>query len=127
MAANLDWNFGWLPAAIDEAGIWSNTIVVFTADHGEMMGAQGRRAKNILYEEAVRVPFLLRWLDQRPHHHPRPVSAVIGALAFCRLKAQERWRRPRPGSVINGLSRQHAGARPVLGKVSPGGGFHYRG
>jgi arylsulfatase A-like enzyme len=26
-----------------------------------MFGAQGRRAKNIFYEEAVRVPFLIRW------------------------------------------------------------------
>ena len=43
MAANLDWNFGWLPAAIDEAGIWSNTIVVFTADHGAITGFTLRR------------------------------------------------------------------------------------
>jgi arylsulfatase A-like enzyme len=61
MTANLDWNFGRLLRAIDQAGIRSNTIVMFTSDHGEMMGAQGRRAKNIFYEEAVRVPFLIRW------------------------------------------------------------------
>jgi arylsulfatase A-like enzyme len=61
MAANLDWNIGRVLQAIDEAGIRDNTIVVFTADHGEMMGAQGRRAKNIFHEEAVRVPFVARW------------------------------------------------------------------
>jgi arylsulfatase A-like enzyme len=61
MTANLDWNFGRLMKAIDEAGIRDNTIVVFTSDHGEMLGAQGRRAKNIFYEEAVRVPFVMRW------------------------------------------------------------------
>ncbi|MEG0379627.1 MAG: sulfatase-like hydrolase/transferase, partial [Eubacterium sp.] len=37
-----------------------NTIVVFTSDHGELFGAHGRRAKNIFYEEAIRVPFLIR-------------------------------------------------------------------
>ena len=42
-------------------GLREETIFVFTSDHGEMFGAQGRRAKNIFYEEAVRVPFLLRW------------------------------------------------------------------
>jgi arylsulfatase A-like enzyme len=66
MTANLDWNIGRLLRAIDEAGIGDNTIVVFTSDHGEMMGAQGRRAKNIFYEEAVRVPFLVRWPGRIP-------------------------------------------------------------
>jgi arylsulfatase A-like enzyme len=61
MTANLDWNVGRLLKAIDEAGLRDSTIVTFTSDHGEMMGAQGRRAKNIFYEEAVRVPFLMRW------------------------------------------------------------------
>ena len=58
MTANLDWNMGRLLAAIDELD--DNTIVVFTSDHGELFGAHGRRAKNIFYEEAVRVPFLVR-------------------------------------------------------------------
>lgn len=66
MIANLDWNFGRLLKALDQAGIGDNTIVLFTSDHGEMLGAQGRRAKNIFYEEAVRVPFLMRCPNQIP-------------------------------------------------------------
>jgi len=61
MTANLDWNIGRLLGALDEAGLTEETLVVFTSDHGEMFGAQGRRAKNIFYEEAARVPFLMRW------------------------------------------------------------------
>lgn len=61
MTANLDWNVGRIMKAIEDFGLKDNTIFVFTSDHGEMFGAQGRRAKNIFYEEAVRVPFLLRW------------------------------------------------------------------
>lgn len=61
MTANLDWNIGRLLAAIDRLGLRNTTIVVFTSDHGEMFGAHGRRAKNIFYDEAVRVPFLVRW------------------------------------------------------------------
>ena len=61
MTANLDWNFGRLLAVLEASGRRDDTIVVFTSDHGEMFGAQGRRAKNIFYEEALRVPFLLRW------------------------------------------------------------------
>lgn len=66
MIANLDWNLGRLLTSIDDAGIRDNTIVVFTSDHGEMLGAQGRRAKNIFYEEAVRVPFVVRWPAEIP-------------------------------------------------------------
>ncbi len=61
MTHNLDRNLGRLVEAIDDAGIAGRTVVVFSSDHGEMLGAHGRRAKNTFYEEAVRVPFLLRW------------------------------------------------------------------
>lgn len=58
---SIDRAFGRLLAALDSMGLAEDTIVVFTSDHGEMFGAQGRFAKNIFYEESVRVPFLIRW------------------------------------------------------------------
>ncbi|AJY46802.1 sulfatase family protein [Martelella endophytica] len=59
--ASLDVEFGRLMAALQASGAADNTIVVFTSDHGEMFGAQGRHAKLTFYEEAARVPFFLRW------------------------------------------------------------------
>jgi arylsulfatase A-like enzyme len=78
MAANLDWNIGRLLDAVDKAGISNNTIIVFTSDHGEMFGAHGRRAKNIFYEEAARVPFLVSW----PKHIPAETvsDACLGTV-----------------------------------------------
>ena len=61
MTANLDRNVGRLMQTIEKAAIGEDTIFVFTSDHGEMFGAHGRRAKNIFYDEAARVPFLLRY------------------------------------------------------------------
>ena len=69
MTANLDRNVGRLLQAVDDLGLRDDTIFVFTSDHGEMFGAQGRRAKNIFYEEAVCVPFLVRWQGQIPKGH----------------------------------------------------------
>lgn len=66
---SVDENLGRLLRALNETGAADNTIVVFTSDHGEMMGAQGRRAKNIFYEEACRVPLLLRWPGRIPAGH----------------------------------------------------------
>jgi len=75
MTANLDRNVGRLTAALDELDLAEKTVLVFTSDHGEMFGAHGRRAKNIFYEEAVRVPFLLRWPDRIPAGRTAEVCA----------------------------------------------------
>jgi arylsulfatase A-like enzyme len=74
--ANIDWNVGRIVKALEEQGLAKNTILVFTSDHGEMFGAHGRRAKYIFYEEAARVPFLVRWPE---HIRPKQVSdAMLG-------------------------------------------------
>lgn len=64
--ANIDWNLGRLTKALEETGAAEDTIFVFTSDHGEMFGSHGRRAKYIFYEEAARVPFLMRWPGRTP-------------------------------------------------------------
>jgi arylsulfatase A-like enzyme len=61
MTADIDRALGRLLSAIREQGLENDTLLVFTSDHGEMFGSHGRRAKYIFYEEACRVPFLVRW------------------------------------------------------------------
>jgi arylsulfatase A-like enzyme len=61
MVANIDWNVGRLLTALAGLGLDKDTLVVFTSDHGEMFGAHGRVQKNIFYEEAARIPLLMRW------------------------------------------------------------------
>ncbi|MBI9017824.1 MAG: sulfatase [Phycisphaerae bacterium] len=61
MTTNLDKNIGRILKHLDTNGLAENTIVIFSSDHGEMFGAQGRRAKNIFYNEACQIPFLVRW------------------------------------------------------------------
>ena len=48
-------------AALRELRLEQNTVVLFTADHGEMLGDHGLSQKNCPYEPSVRVPLLLRW------------------------------------------------------------------
>ncbi len=66
MTANLDWNIGRLLKAIDEMELAEDTIFVFTSDHGEMFGAHSRSGKMTFYEEACRVPFLMRRAGHTP-------------------------------------------------------------
>lgn len=56
----LDENFGRLLDYLEEAGLKDDTIVILSADHGDMMGSQGLMGKNIWYEESIRIPFMVR-------------------------------------------------------------------
>lgn len=64
MAKNADDNMGRILAYLDETGLADDTIVIFTSDHGEMLGSHGRRNKMVPYAEAVRVPMIVRWPGQ---------------------------------------------------------------
>jgi arylsulfatase len=51
--------------ALEASGQAPNTVVVFTADHGEMAGAHGLRQKaNFVYDENLHVPLVIRHPDQ---------------------------------------------------------------
>ena len=45
--------------ALDEMGLWEDTIVVYTSDHGEMGGDHGLLQKFCLFEPSVRVPLIV--------------------------------------------------------------------
>ena len=48
-------------ARIEASGIAEDTILIFTADHGDMLYSQGLQAKHHPWDESIRVPFLLRY------------------------------------------------------------------
>ena len=47
--------------ALESAGLSENTVVVYTSDHGEMLGEHGIWRKMSFYEEAARIPLQVRW------------------------------------------------------------------
>lgn len=47
--------------AIDRGGLSKNTIVIYTSDQGFFLGDHGMYDKRFMYEEALRMPFLVRW------------------------------------------------------------------
>ncbi|MCP4310657.1 MAG: sulfatase-like hydrolase/transferase [Bacteroidetes bacterium] len=55
-----DW-VGKILEKLDETGLTESTLVIFTSDHGEMLGAHGLREKNVFYEESAHIPLLLRF------------------------------------------------------------------
>jgi len=54
---------GDLIGKIKALGLFNNSIIIFTSDHGEMMGSHGirPRKKQLAWDEAAKVPFLIRY------------------------------------------------------------------
>ncbi len=55
----VDSKVGELVAALEEAGFAENTVVVFTSDHGDMLGERGLWYKMSFFEQSVRVPLIV--------------------------------------------------------------------
>jgi len=57
----VDREIGTLLDALREAEMEDNTLIVFTSDHGDMDSAHKMEHKSVLYEEAVRIPFIMSY------------------------------------------------------------------
>lgn len=58
-------------------GIYENTLIVFTSDHGSMMGSHGLAAKDVQYENAIRVPLAIKLPG---HPIPQTVSTNVSQV-----------------------------------------------
>ncbi|MBT3604586.1 MAG: sulfatase-like hydrolase/transferase [Candidatus Latescibacteria bacterium] len=57
----VDREVGKLLNALKETGQLEDTLIIYSSDHGDGNGAHGWNQKVVLYEEAVRVPFIVSW------------------------------------------------------------------
>ena len=72
----VDQSIGAILACLERTDLMEDTVVVHTSDHGDMLGAHQLFGKEVMFEEAVRVPYLIRLPGQRPIRVPRPVSHI---------------------------------------------------
>lgn len=67
MVSLVDDEVGRILQALDDEGLSENTIVIFTSDHGEMLGDHQLMLKGpMMYDVAVRVPLIMRWPERFP-------------------------------------------------------------
>jgi arylsulfatase A-like enzyme len=60
----IDDNVGRIIAVLEEKGILDDTILVFTADHGDMRGEHGRQNKGVPMEASAKIPFVIRYPEK---------------------------------------------------------------
>ena len=111
----LDDCFGERRRTLQEAGLAENTLLIFTADHGDMLGSRDAYKKQQPFDESIRVPLLLHWpkgLGVKAHQLDAPFNSedfMPTLLGLCGL--------PIPGSV-EGLDY----SRYIRGGKNPGDG-----
>ncbi|MEM9282136.1 MAG: sulfatase-like hydrolase/transferase [Verrucomicrobiota bacterium] len=60
----IDDNMGKLITALKERELYDNTILIFTADHGDLRGEHGLQNKGKPMEASAKIPFIIRWPGQ---------------------------------------------------------------
>jgi choline-sulfatase len=78
LTESVDALIGRVLAALKNAGLEENTILVFTSDHGEMSGSHGLITKNVMFEECQRVPFIFVGKGIRPNYADRSTLVCTG-------------------------------------------------
>jgi arylsulfatase A-like enzyme len=112
LTEQVDAQIGVVLAALREAGLERETLVVATSDHGEMDASHRLGHKHFLYEEAVRVPLIMAWrghtvggLVDREHLVSTGLDLIPTLCDFAGVPAP---------SALKGLSvRPLAEGRPV--------------
>lgn len=61
MVKCIDDNVGKIIAVLEEEGKLDNTIVIFTSDHGDLLGEHGRDNKGNPLEASAKIPFVIRY------------------------------------------------------------------
>jgi arylsulfatase A-like enzyme len=90
----LDAQLGRLLEGLDEYGLAENTLVVYTADHGDMCGGHGMMDKHyVMYEDVTHVPLLVRWpaeMAADPNTDGFVSHSVDLAATFCDAAGAQR-------------------------------------
>lgn len=60
LMAEVDHHLGRLFATLRQEGVWDDTLIVFTSDHGEMMGDHWMLGKSGYFDQAFAVPLIVR-------------------------------------------------------------------
>ena len=75
----MDAQVGRVLDVLEELGLDENTIVVFTSDHGYMLGHHHKFQKQHLFEESTRVPFIVSvpWIKKQHGKATKHITELI--------------------------------------------------
>src|SRR5690606_20926023 len=113
LVSYIDDKLGELLDTLEETGQSENTIVVFTSDHGDMLGERGMVQKRTFYEWSARVPFIVGGAPIRAQGRvsDTPVSLIDLVPTVCEMVGLAPIR-PGGRSLLRDLDGVGLGAAP---------------
>ena len=76
MISYIDELLGRVVKAVEESGFGSNTVILFSSDHGDMIGERGMWFKKTLFNPAIQVPLIIH----HPQYNPGRVNTPVSLL-----------------------------------------------
>jgi arylsulfatase A-like enzyme len=90
MVENLDRLVGLYVKELERRGELENTIIVFSSDHGDMLGDHNRWGKNLPYDASACVPLIVAGPGVKPQKTDTPVSVIDIGATFLDYAGAER-------------------------------------
>jgi len=112
----LDRLIGQLLETLDRTGRRDDTVIVFTSDHGDMLGERGMWFKKHFYEASLKVPLIIAGGAFGPGSVPAPASLVDLLPTFMGLAEGSGWTspvEPLDGADLSALSAESDPDRPI--------------
>lgn len=80
MGSYVDQKIGEVLQALEQSGFADDTIVVFSGDHGEMLGERGMWYKQTFFEWSARVPLMVAWPGKIAPSRQKQVCSLVDLL-----------------------------------------------
>ena len=102
LVTQVDRSVGGIQTALEDLGLADNTLVVYTRDHGDMMGSHRLLTKTVSYEESVGIPWLIRAPQQGRSQKiiKHPVSQIDMVPTLLDLMGKPEEKAPFPGHSL---------------------------
>ena len=110
----VDYYIGTVLDKLDKMGVTENTIIIFTSDHGEMLGSHGQQGKLKPETEAFNIPFIVKWGKKLEHRVDDLMLGVpdimptVLAMAGLESKIPETVQGNNFSGIISGKSKTEA-------------------
>lgn len=76
----VDENFGRILKAVEEKGLYDNTIIIFTSDHGDLMGSHHLMGKGPWYRDSFNIPFIVRYPNKLQPTNPKFAMGAVDMM-----------------------------------------------
>ena len=81
MCENIDTRIGEIIDEVRRRGELENTLIVFSSDHGEMLGDHNRWGKHVPYQASAGIPLIVAGLDVKPNRQSNALASLIDISA----------------------------------------------